>query len=146
MVRENVLAVGFALLLAPGTLVRPAALEARDGTDAADSVPLHMTADGLPLVDVMVNGSGPYRFLLDTGSNRSAVSTRVAAALRLPAVARTEVVTAGGTTSAIVVRLSSIALGPVIRKEVLATAIDAPQAADGLIGQDVLMMESYTLD
>ena len=146
MVREKLVAIAGVLLLGPGVPARPAALQVGDDAGAIGSVPLHMTADALPLVDVMVNASGPYRFLLDTGSNRSAVSTRVAVALRLPAVARTAVVTAGGTTSATVVRLPSVAFGRITRQAVLATAIDTPHGLDGLIGQDVLMTEPYTLD
>ena len=39
---------------------------------------------GLPAVEVSINGSAPYPFVIDWGSNLLAVSARVAAALRLP--------------------------------------------------------------
>ena len=35
------------------------------------------------LVDVMIDGDGPYRFVVDTGANRSVLSKEVAAALQL---------------------------------------------------------------
>jgi predicted aspartyl protease len=47
------------------------------------SVPIRMV-DGAPVVQVTLNGKGPYDFLLDTGSNYSAVQRKVLAELSIP--------------------------------------------------------------
>ena len=36
-------------------------------------------------IPVMINGSGPYPFVLDTGSDRTVISSELAAILKLPA-------------------------------------------------------------
>ena len=48
-------------------------------------------SDALPVVAVMVNGKGPYRFGIETGAPFVAIRERVAGNLRLHAVASGEV-------------------------------------------------------
>jgi predicted aspartyl protease len=122
------------------------------GAGEPDSLPLELTSTGQVLVSAMVNGAGPYRFVLDTGSNRSAISDTIAARLSLDPVAVSEVVTSNGTSTRPVVALKSISLGawltsdlpvPILESRHL-RAID--KAADGVIGQDVLIDARYTID
>lgn len=119
---------------------------------SANRVPLRVSATGVVTVRVIVNGSGPYEFIVDTGSNRTAVTARLAAKLRLPAVAKTDVVTSTSTETQIVTRLDALAVGPVMRRELLAVVLsDRAMAspgiqADGLLGQDFLAEQNYTLD
>jgi hypothetical protein len=47
------------------------------------SVPIRMV-DGTPVVQVTLNGKGPYDFILDTGSNYTAVQRKVLAELSVP--------------------------------------------------------------
>jgi predicted aspartyl protease len=47
------------------------------------SVPIRMV-DGAPVVQVTLNGKGPYDFLLDTGANISTVQRKVLAELSIP--------------------------------------------------------------
>lgn len=144
MLPKRMAAVAGVVLLA-GFPARQVAARAAGG-DAADGVHLHLTEDGLPEVDVTINGTGPHRFVLDTGSNRSAVSSRLVEALRLPAVARTSLVTARGSEAAVVVSLETVAVGRMTRRGLLATAVDVPRGIDGVIGQDFLMTSAYTVD
>jgi len=58
-------------------------LSAAAQTADTTSVPIRMV-DGAPVVQVMLNGKGPYDFLLDTGSNYSAVQRKVLAELSIP--------------------------------------------------------------
>lgn len=52
----------------------------------ADGVTLAMQdADGRPVVDVRINGSGPYRFILDTGATTTVIGTDLNGELSLPA-------------------------------------------------------------
>jgi predicted aspartyl protease len=55
------------------------------GAQTADrtSVPLRIV-DSVPIVEVMLNGKGPYDFLIDTGANYSAIQPRLLAQLSIP--------------------------------------------------------------
>jgi hypothetical protein len=116
------------------------------------AVPLSIDASGGVVVEVQVNGGGPFRFLIDTGAARSVVADDLAAALGIPAVAKTDVVSSGGSDTRLVVRLDSIRLASVKVDAVLAPVVPAPQLARlgrgvrGLLGQDFLSAFNYTLD
>jgi predicted aspartyl protease len=119
--------------------------------EAPTSVPLRMTGSGLVTVSVTINGGGPYTFVLDTGSNRTGVSAQLAARLTLPAVATTTVVSSTGTATGNVIRLDEIALGRVVRRDLLTVVMPVDLTtvglrADGVLGQDFLSDETYTID
>jgi predicted aspartyl protease len=107
--------------------------------------------DGSLIVDVTIGGTGPYRFLLDTGSSRTVISNRLWQTLRRPVVARTVMVTPAGRDLALIVRLDGFGVGP-LRPVTLDAAVMAAdryaagQRVDGLIGQDVLAGAIYTID
>jgi predicted aspartyl protease len=119
---------------------------------STNRVPLRVSATGVVTVRVIVNGTGPYEFIVDTGSNRTAVTSRLATRLGLPAVAKTDVVTATSTETQVVTRLDALGVGSVMRREHLAAVLpDTALAslgidADGLLGQDFLAEQNYTLD
>lgn len=126
--------------------------DASAGRDPGNSVPLHLEDDGVITVQVRIDASGPFTLLLDTGSNRSAVSRRIARAMHLTAVARTTRVTAAGSSASDVVQLDAITLGSVTKRGLLVTVLDDADRAslgeelDGILGQDFLLGETYTLD
>jgi predicted aspartyl protease len=77
------------------------------------SIPLHLHR-GVPFVDVMVQGQGPYRFAVDTGTSGEAiVSPRLAKDLGLALEGRTWLVDLTGKTRSAVdeVRLESLDVG-----------------------------------
>jgi predicted aspartyl protease len=129
--------------------VIPAAAADRSRTGG---VPLSIDGKGGVMVEVQVNDAGPFRFLIDTGAARSVVADDLAAAVGAPAVAKTAVVTSGGSDTRLVVRLDSIRLSSVKVDAVLAPVVPAPQLARlgrgvrGLLGQDFLSAFNYTLD
>lgn len=118
----------------------------------ADTLPLTLTGTGQILVPVMVNGSGPHLFVLDTGANRSVISDALAARLSLKPVATTEMVTSSGSATSLVVRLRTVSLGAHQASDLLAPLVPAGRIhavhakADGIVGQDVLIDAHYTLD
>lgn len=124
---------------------------ARSGPAAqtAATVPLRVTA-GTAVVDVVVNGTGPYPFLLDTGSSHTSIAATLAATLGAPRVARTTVSTTAGDAWAAVVQLSRIELGPLAATDLLATELPGawqpPAGAVGVIGRDLLGTRAFTLD
>lgn len=107
--------------------------------------------DGSIIVPVSISGAGPFRFVLDTGSTRTAVSQRLVSTLRLPVVAASLLVTPTGDRKELVVPLPSVAVGglPPTQVNALISPRDdfAPgRRIDGLIGQDVLAPLVYTID
>jgi hypothetical protein len=67
--------------------VSPGAVVAEDILRPVPPVQLTIGAHGEPIAEVWVNGNGPFRFVIDTGSSHSTVTARLADALRLRPVA-----------------------------------------------------------
>jgi predicted aspartyl protease len=120
----------------------------------ADSswVPLSIDASGAIVVPVHINGRGPFRFLLDTGSSHSVMSRALADGLNLEFIARTPVTTTTGREMRPVVKLDQTAIGTVRFDGLLVSVADSAQLAairqniEGIIGQDFLFTFNYTLD
>lgn len=140
-------------LLAAWTVASPA----RGADDRpADAVPPDALAEPEPLyaqpstldrvgrilVPIEVNGRGPFRFILDTGANRSAVSARTVAALGLVPDPSRPLGVHGVTGSAVLpaVEVASMRFGDVVlanrRLPVLDDEVFAD--ADGILGIDSL--------
>ena len=115
---------------------------------------VHVSIDarGGIAVHVLVNGAGPFTFILDTGAARSILADDLARQVGAPAVARSEVVTGAGSDVRLVVRLESVAVGSARVEDLLAPLVPAsrlsPLGPDvrGLLGQDFLSAFNYTLD
>ena len=116
------------------------------------AVPLEIDARGGIVVTVMLGASGPYRFLLDTGTSRSIVSDTLARELAAPVVAKTELASAEGSEWRLVVRLASVSIGTAVITNVLAPVLPDSRLAGidlgvrGVLGQDFLSAFNYTLD
>lgn len=98
-------------------------------------------------IGVKVNGTGPYRFVVDSGADSSVIGTRIAQALRLPP--GRPVTLNGMTGSSIVPRVLVDELG--LGKESV-TDLELPVLAeydlggDGMLGIDALSEERLMLD
>lgn len=115
------------------------------------SLPFHLADAGDIVVAVTLDGQGPFRFLLDTGASRSAVSSEVAARLGLTAVATTVMVTPVGRTFRPLAYLRRVQLGNIPAADVVATVLPSDDLRrttnmDGIIGQDILASLVYTID
>jgi predicted aspartyl protease len=126
---------------------------AEDRREASRSrSPLTIDARGAVRVAVAVNDSGPFTFVLDTGASRTIIDDDLARQLAAPVVARTEVVTSGGTDARPVVRLRSVNIGTALQEHLLAPVVPAERLAPlgrnvrGILGQDFLSAHNYTLD
>jgi len=119
---------------------------------AAAVVPFTSMPEGQIIVPLYIDGAGPLRFLVDTGSSRSAIGEAEAARLALPLVAQTELVTATGSEMRPVARLTNLTVG-----RARAQALLAPTLSDasvrrlgpgvvGVLGQDFLSRFNYTID
>lgn len=91
------------------------------------------------LVDVTVDAAGPYRFVVDTGANRSVLSTEVAAALALPTAGQALVHGIAGVMPSPTVLVRALAVGGLLTRRVRMPVLDGRYlGADGLLGVDVL--------
>ncbi|MEZ5937063.1 MAG: retropepsin-like aspartic protease [Hyphomonadaceae bacterium] len=94
---------------------------------------------GRPTADVMVNGRGPYRFLVDTGANKTVLPMRHA--LDLGAEFHGNVTVHGTTGSAefSMARLDHLSVGSVERAKIeIAVAPDhLMRREDGILGADI---------
>ena len=105
------------------------------GKDAV-SVPL-VGSPTLPLVQVLVNGRGPFRFLIDLGSNVVILRRSVVDA------AKGKVLLDRAKSD--IVRLDSLELGAARFDDVTAGAYDTLDV-DGVIGYNLLQATSFTID
>ncbi|TKD49995.1 aspartyl protease family protein [Sphingomonas baiyangensis] len=99
-------------------------------------------------VPVRVGDAGPYRFIIDTGAERSAISRQVAGTLGLAAGPTVRVAAMTGSRDVATVRIPSLHIDRLARPQ----AIDAPSferehlGADGLIGLDALANNAVHID
>jgi predicted aspartyl protease len=116
------------------------------------AVPTRLDRAGRVLAPVMVNGQGPYRFILDTGANRAVLSPRVLEGLRLQLAADGPTVAVHGVTGSALlpaVRIDELRAGemvlardqnvPVLSQTVLADA-------DGILGIEGLRSARIDID
>jgi hypothetical protein len=119
---------------------------------APSQVAVRIDESGAIIVPLHINGSGPYHFLLDTGSSHSVVSQSLAEQLALHFVAKTSVLTSTGRDWRPVVRLDKTTIGGAQSDGLLASVTPSSQldviarGIDGIIGQDFLFAFNYTLD
>jgi Aspartyl protease len=98
-------------------------------------------------VDVMVNGHGPYRFLVDSGADTSVVGLKIAHDLELPL--GTPAILDGTTDRSLVdrVKVAELTLGPsTITNLELPALKEDDVGGEGLIGIDALVKERLMMD
>ncbi|MEC8772495.1 MAG: retroviral-like aspartic protease family protein, partial [Pseudomonadota bacterium] len=98
-------------------------------------------------VDVMVNGTGPHRFVVDSGADPSVVGERLAGKLAMPE--GTPAMLHGVTESKMVdrVHVDEIVLGPTATTDLELPVLDERDlGGDGMIGLDALVEQRLLLD
>lgn len=121
-------------------------------SNAAPTVAFESRRPGEIIVPLFVGTSGPYRFLLDTGSSHSSIRRRLADQIEARPVAKAPMVTVTGLETVLVVRLPGVRVGDAEVQSLDATSL--PDAAlgrfgdgiDGVLGQDFLARFNFTLD
>jgi Aspartyl protease len=116
------------------------------------SVPIRMV-DGTPVVQVRLNGKGPYDFILDTGSNRTAIQPRILAQLSVPLQDRVDVDTAlDGSIHERRATIESISVGDVSVSQMYVDTFNSKlfsqkhQHIAGLLGESFLKHFDILLD
>jgi predicted aspartyl protease len=98
-------------------------------------------------VEVQVNGRGPYKFIVDSGADTSAVGLRIARDLELPL--GSQAILNGMTSRDIVdrVKVDALTLGPCTIRDLEIPALrEVDLGGDGLIGIDALVRQRLMMD
>lgn len=98
-------------------------------------------------VAVMINGTGPYRFVVDSGADTSVVGERLANSLKLPSSGRVILNSITDTQIVDQVRVDSLVVGP---SEVYNLKVPVLRERDlgahGMLGLDALVEQRLMLD
>lgn len=98
-------------------------------------------------VDVLVNGKGPYSFLVDSGADRSVIGAGLAGRLALPVEANVMVRGMAGTSPATTVLIDTLSIGSSRIDGIVAPALpERFMGAQGIIGIDALADQRLLLD
>lgn len=146
--------LAIALLLTNATVVPP--------PPVAPAIPMAVIDNGLevagdPLaaeqlrhrlfIEVKVNDTGPHRFLVDSGADRSVISDGLAAQLKLPAGKTVRLQGMAGIREVATVEVAALTLGKSEVGPIMAPALSARHlGADGLIAIDALADQRLMLD
>ena len=118
-----------------------------DGVTQAEEVALKLDRYERMTVPVLVAGSGPFRFLVDTGSERTVISRQLAERLRLPARPSARLHSVVGTSV-----VATAAVPPLQFSNGQVSVADAPlldaahMGADGILGVDSLRSQRVVFD
>src|SRR5687768_2863415 len=80
---------------------------------AASSTPFTLGDQGGIIIEVVLNGQGPFRMLLDTGATHSAITADVVEAIGARVVAQSNVISPAGGVLRPIVAVDSLKIGPV---------------------------------
>jgi predicted aspartyl protease len=136
-----------ALLAAPAASGQPADPAASTSQEAVEDIGINRDGRDRMTVSTMVDGSGPYQFLIDTGAERTVISTELADRLDLAAGrrARMHSMTGVGNVSTVVIPHLQVSKNPV--KDIHAPALrQADIGAQGMLGIDSLKSQRVTFD
>jgi predicted aspartyl protease len=125
---------------------------AGEGQDAAPQFAIRSSADqvGRVIAPVYVNGQGPFRFVVDTGANRTVIAPHLAARLAIEARGAPQQLVHGvtGAEAAPIVRIQEVRVGRFARREldlpVLSNRLHA--GVDGTLGADHLQDGRLVID
>lgn len=136
---------GHALAQTPpaGARVPPAP---EDGAD--DLLDAWVDAYGRPTAKVMINGVGPFQFMVDTGSTTTVIAARHMATLGTAPHGQVKVIGTTGTASMPLVRLDKVQTGSVTKLDLdVAVLPDSEMGAeDGILGGDVFVGRRLVFD
>ena len=146
------LAFFLSVMAVPGTVVAespslPVVPELVDGATQTEDVAFKDDAYDRMTVPVRLSGQGPFRFMVDTGADRTAVSSQLAALLNLTSGASA---TLHSVTGASEVQTALVPELQLSRRSV--RVVDAPllnsahMGADGILGVDSLRSQRVQFD
>lgn len=142
------MSLALAILIANPVILgaAPAPMASADSAEA-DTIQGAADAHARMTVDVAIHGIGPYRFLIDTGSQRTVVSTALAGALGLVQGPQVRVMGIAGTHDVATAQVDSIDIGPRSFYDLTVPLLEGGNmGADGILGTDSLQHERVLFD
>jgi predicted aspartyl protease len=131
----------------PAPAQLPGAAQVVDKTSQTEDVKFQTEEYERLTVPVRVSGTGPYRFLVDTGANRTAISRELAARLQLVAGPSAELHSATGNSNVSTAQIPEIQLTRKAIKQIDAPVLDRVNiGADGILGTDSLGLQRVEFD
>lgn len=107
--------------------------------DTASTAVALRNADQRMTVKVMINGAGPFRFIVDSGATRTVISRRLATLLGLPSAGTVTLHSVGGESQVESVKIASLSLSDLPAQAVVAPVLtEEDLGAIGILGIDVL--------
>ena len=105
---------------------------------------------GMIVASVMINGKGPFRFMLDTGANRTVLASGTVEKLALESSPNDRIMVRGisGLTAVPLVHVASVASGTLQIHDLSAPVMSGPafEGIDGILGMDGLSGMRLTAD
>ncbi len=115
--------------------------------DADQVVQTGFDAQRRVTVDALINGQGPFRLVVDTGANRTVLSTELAETLGLVADGQAMVHGIAGMLPSPTATLQRLDIGDLVSRRLRTPLLPRRYlGADGLLGVDVLARRRATLD
>lgn len=118
----------------------------------ASDIPLKLTDRGFPIVEIAINGAGPFPMVLDTAAGITTVTTPVKDELGLRNIGRMPqpVQLAGGPQAVDLYLMGQVTLGGQSAPAPITIVLDAPmkyvREARGILGMNVLSRFSLDID
>ena len=143
-----VLAAGAAIAQPAITTLQPGAGPAPiDRTTQTEDIGFKTDRTDRMTVPVLVSGSGPYRFLVDTGADRTAVSRELAGRLKLAAAESASVHSISGVSTVSTATVPAIQLTKKEIRNINAPLLESSNmGADGILGTDSLRSQRILFD
>jgi predicted aspartyl protease len=136
-----VFAAGMGAAQTPAPTQTPSAADPNAVVSTGEDASFRMT------VPVMINGKGPFQFVIDTGADRTVISSELAAKLGLPEGKKARLHSMGGTAMVNMVKIKTVQVATNTVRNMDAAALSfANLGADGLLGIDSLQGLRLTLD
>jgi predicted aspartyl protease len=118
-----------------------------DQRSQAQEVRFRDAAGDRMTVQVRLGGMGPYRFLVDTAADRSAVSSSLVSRLALARSGSAELHSSSGVSRVTTARVPSLEFTQPAQKLIDAAVLeDVNMGADGIVGADLLRSQRIQFD
>ena len=118
-----------------------------DKTSQTQDVKFNNERDERMTVPVKLSGAGPYRFLVDTAADRTAVSRDIVDTLKLPMASGAELHSVAGVTEVSTARVRDLEFTQPPEQSIEAAVLDSRyMGADGIVGADVLRSQRVQFD
>jgi len=114
---------------------------------APETIKLSTDAAARMTIPVMINGQGPYPFVIDTGADRTVISRELADQLKLPGGPQVQLHNSGGVDKVGTVSIARLGVGDRTLSDIDAPLLtESNLEAQGMLGVDSLKDQHIVMD